>query len=69
MRILLDFIPLLGYYISALGGSIMKANKQAEEAKRRAAGLASTTKGRARTFKNKKKEAARKACRGKVQHD
>lgn len=31
------------------------------------AGLASTTKGRARTFKDRKKEASRKACRGKVE--
>lgn len=29
------------------------------------AGLASTTKGRARTFKDRKKEADRNACRGK----
>ena len=40
---------------------------QAEAAKRGAAALANQTKGKKCNFKNKKKEAARKACRGK--HD
>jgi len=35
-----------------------------EQAKRRGAGLASTTKGRARSFTNRKKQANRNACRG-----
>lgn len=29
------------------------------------AGMASATRGRARTFKDRKKEASRKACRGR----
>jgi hypothetical protein len=49
----------------------MKKNKPNKEvadliAKLKAggAGMASATKGRSRTYKNRKKEAARKACRG-----
>lgn len=38
----------------------------AEMAQRAAAAMASATKGRARTFVNRKREASRKACRGKV---
>jgi hypothetical protein len=38
----------------------------AERVKRTGAGMAAATKGRARTFTNRKKEASRKACRGKV---
>jgi len=37
-----------------------------EAVQRRGAGLASTTRGRARIFKDRKKEQARRACRGKV---
>lgn len=33
------------------------------------AGMAAATKGRARTFKNRKKEADRNACRGKQASD
>lgn len=42
-----------------------KLPKVVEESKRRAAGMASATKGRARTFKNKKKEDSKKKCREK----
>lgn len=38
--------------------------KSAEEAQRGGAALANTTRGRARSFKDRKKEASRKACRG-----
>jgi len=38
--------------------------KVIEAMKARAAGMAAATKGRARVFKDRKKEAARKACRG-----
>ncbi len=43
-----------------------KQNRQARTGATRAAGLASATFGRARTFKNRKKDAARKACRKPV---
>jgi hypothetical protein len=44
-----------------------KAKKKSivvERLQRSGAGMASTTKGRARRFTDRKKEAARKACRG-----
>jgi len=41
--------------------------KGAEAAKRQSAGLAATTKGRSRRFKDRKKEQARNACRGKLE--
>jgi hypothetical protein len=46
----------------------MKANRKAKPkavrvAQARGAGLASTTRGRARTFVNRKKEQARRVCR------
>jgi hypothetical protein len=41
-------------------------NRQAEEAARRGAGLAVALKGRGGRFKNKKKDANRKACRGQA---
>lgn len=37
-----------------------------ERAKRGADGMAASTFGRARTYKDRRKEASRKACRGKV---
>lgn len=40
-----------------------------ERLKASGAGMAAATKGRARTFKNRKKEADRKACRGKQHED
>lgn len=40
-----------------------RLSKAVEEAKRRAAGLASTTKNRKINFKDRKKDAAHKACR------
>lgn len=46
-----------------------KKNTAAEKAKRGAAGMARATHGRARTFKDRKKEAARKACRKKLDSD
>ena len=42
-----------------------RKNKAAEAAARIAAALAAATKGRARTFINRKKQASRDACRGK----
>jgi len=43
-----------------------KKSKAAERVKRLADGMASATKGRARVFQDRKKEASRKACRGKA---
>jgi hypothetical protein len=42
---------------------------QAEVAQRQAAALARTTAGRKTRWKNRKKDAARKACRGRSQAD
>ena len=44
-----------------------RKNKAAETAKAGAAAMANATRGRARVFDNKKKKAARDACRGKIQ--
>lgn len=38
--------------------------KSAEMAQRGGAAMANATKGRSRTFQDRKKEASRKACRG-----
>jgi hypothetical protein len=64
------FIFGLHFPASRVFYSVMKQNKQNKATadllarlKAGGAGVASTTKGRARTFKNRKKEAARKACR------
>lgn len=43
--------------------------KSAEMAQRGGAAMANATKGRSRTFQNRKKEADRKACRVKVDHE
>lgn len=43
--------------------------RSAEEAQRIAGGMARATHGRARVFKNKRREASRKACRGKMGGD
>lgn len=40
--------------------------KGAEEAQRGAGAMAAATRGRARTFKDRRKDAARNACRGKA---
>ena len=37
-----------------------------EDSKARAAGMAAATRGRARRFKDRRKEASRRACRGPV---
>lgn len=58
--------PFLGYYLSAMKN---KVSKQVEASRRKAAGMAAATQGRARRFKDRKKEASRRACRGKIQHD
>lgn len=50
-------------------GKKRKMARAAEEAQRGAAALARTTKGRKTSFKNRKREANRKACRGKVESD
>jgi len=48
-----------------------KAKKQlpdaAERVKRTGSGMAAATRGRARTFTDRKKEADRNKCRGKVE--
>ena len=41
-----------------------KVHKNAEEAQRIAGAAANATKGRARVFKDRKREASRNACRG-----
>lgn len=45
-----------------------KKNRNAAAGQARAAGMASTTFGRARTFKNRKKDADKKACRKPVDY-
>ena len=57
---------IIGYYI---GDMKKQAEKQAEASRRKAAGMASATQGRARRFTDRKKEQARRACRSKIQHD
>jgi len=44
-----------------------RKNPDQEVAQRGAGAMANATQGRARTFKNRKKEAARRACRGKIE--
>jgi len=41
-------------------------SKAAEGLKRRGHGMAAATRGRARRFRDRRKEAARRACRGEV---
>jgi hypothetical protein len=68
--ILFDFLPFLGYYLGAMGKRKNKRlPKAAEEAKAGGAAMANATRGRARVFKNRKKEADRTACRGKLKHE
>jgi hypothetical protein len=46
-----------------------KKPEAAERVKRTGAGMAAATRGRARTFTDRKKQAARIACRGKVKDE
>jgi len=71
LPILFDYFYAIGYYVIAMAKSKRKKRlaRAAEEAQRGAAALAALTKGRARTFANRKREANRKACRGKVQDE
>ena len=66
MRILLDYALWIEYSLNMARKTKARLPKAAEEAKRGAAALAAATRGRARVFKNKKKDADRNACRGKV---
>lgn len=43
-----------------------RKSKSVEGLQRRAAGMAAATRGRARKFTNRRKEASRRACRGPV---
>lgn len=52
-----------------MGKSQKRLPHQAEVAKRQASAMANQTKGRKTRFKDRKKDAARKACRDKVDHD
>jgi len=45
-----------------------KKNRNAAAGQARAAGMASTTFGRSRKFKNRKKDQAKKACRKAVDY-
>ena len=56
---------LLGYYKDVK--KKRKIPKAAEEAKTGGSAMARATHGRARVFKNKKREADRKACRRKIE--
>ncbi len=67
LRILFDFGPFLLYYIHMKRPKKQRAPKGAEQSQRGAGALANSTRGRARTFKDRRKEDARKACRGKVE--
>lgn len=69
LTILFDIAPLLWYTLTMKRGKKQRIHKGAEEAQRGAAAMANATKGRARTFKDRKKDANRKACRGKVDHE
>ena len=62
--LLFDFYPFLGYYLNMKRRK--KVPRQAEESKRGAGAMANATRGRARRFKDRKKDANKKACRGKV---
>ena len=64
LTILFDYGPLLLYYMYMKRPKKQRKPKSAEKAQRGAGAMAIATKGRARRFKNRKKEAARKACRG-----
>jgi hypothetical protein len=59
-------LSIIGYYI---GDMKKRANKQVEASRRKAAGMASATRGRARRFTDRRKEQARRACRGKNETD
>jgi hypothetical protein len=59
-----DFGPLLLYSMYMKRPKKQRRPKAVEEAKRRADAMANATRGRSRTFKNRKKEANRNACRG-----
>ena len=48
-----------------MGKSKKRLPHEVEKLKARCAGMASTTKGRKTRFKDRKKDANRKACRGK----
>jgi hypothetical protein len=61
----------MGYYPNVMGKK--KEQKRlpdaAERVKRTGHGMASATRGRARTFVNRKKQADKSACRGKVKDE
>jgi hypothetical protein len=57
-------VPISWYDKGAMGKSPKRLPFQAEVAQRQAAAMANQTKGRKTNYKNKKKEASRKACRG-----
>jgi hypothetical protein len=58
-----------GWWGSILSMKAESKNHSLNCLKARGAGLAATTKGRKTTFKDKKKEAKRKACRNKQNED
>ncbi len=61
----------MGYYVSAMGKKKQteRLPDAAERVKRTGHGMANATRGRARTFVNRKKKADKNACRGKVEKD
>lgn len=61
---LFAYTQFLGYYLNMKRATKRKP-KGAEEGQRGAGAMANATRGMARRFKNRKKDAARKACRGK----
>jgi hypothetical protein len=64
--ILLDFYPFLGYYLNMKRRKKRKP-RQAEVCSTGAGAMASATRGMARRFKDRRKDASKKACRGKVE--
>lgn len=59
-------LPIVGYYTLIMASKKKeRLPEAAERVKRTGHGMASATRGRARTFVNRKKKAAREACRGK----
>ena len=66
LLILLDFYLFLGYYVG-MKKKKKRLPKSAEAGKRGAGAMATATRGMARRFKDRKKDASKNACRGKTE--
>ena len=58
----------MGYYVIAMGNK-QKRPDRFERLKRAGDGMANATRGRARTFVDRKKKSNKDACRGKVKDE